>query len=416
MVMLALYYCPRYAARLFLKLNLIMFKHVYFGLLLLLPGAAMANTATEVRLATFNVSMESSNYLPPGATGDNTVLAAILSNGDNPQIKNIAAIIQRVRPDVLLLNEFDYIANPELGIQAFIRNYLNKAQKGSEPIDYPYFYYSTVNTGQPSPFDLDNNGKATGVGADAWGFGFYPGQYGMVLLSKYPIDLANIRTFQQFKWKDMPGFMPTKKADGSPWYSSEAWAEFPLSSKSHWDIPLIINGNTVHILASHPTPPVFDGEENRNGIRNHDEIRFWLDYLNPAEAGYIYDDNGKTGGLAVNSRFVLLGDLNASADGDGDAIHTAIKALVSHHRIDQSFTPASKGGAEHTPDNLNATFHTASWRMRADYVLPSKSGFRLKDSGVFWPEKADPLYPLVGSRGASSDHRMVWVKLALNAD
>ncbi|KKO48964.1 endonuclease [Arsukibacterium sp. MJ3] len=395
-----------------------MFKHMYFGLLLLLflSGAAMANTATEVRLATFNVSMESSNYLPPGATGDNTVLATILVNGDNPQIKNIAAIIQRVRPDVLLLNEFDYIAMPEFGIQAFIKNYLNQAQQGSEPIDYPYFYYSTVNTGQPSPFDLDNNGKATGVGADAWGFGFYPGQYGMVILSKYPINTGQVRTFQHFKWQDMPNFMPTIKADGSPWYSKAAWQQFPLSSKSHWDVPLLINGKTVHILASHPTPPVFDGEENRNGIRNHDEIRFWLDYLNPAEAGYIYDDNGKTGGLTDNSRFVLLGDLNASADGDGDAISTAIKALVSHHRINQSFTPASKGGAENTPELFHAKYHTASWRMRADYVLASDFGFNIKDGGVFWPAKDDADYPLVGSRGASSDHKLVWLTLALTAD
>ena len=54
--------------------------------------------------------------------------------------------------------------------------------------------------------------------------------------------------------------------------------------------------------------------------------------------------------------------------------------------------------------------------MRADYVLPSKAGFTITDSGVFWPEKTNPLYPLVGSRGASSDHRLVWIKLELSAD
>ena len=34
-------------------------------------------------------------------------LPAALSNSDHPQISNIAEIIQRVRPDILLLNEFD---------------------------------------------------------------------------------------------------------------------------------------------------------------------------------------------------------------------------------------------------------------------------------------------------------------------
>ena len=379
-------------------------------------GAFFNMNAATVTFATFNVSMEAQNYLADGEKGDATVLAKLLQTDSQPQIKNIAHIIQLTRPDVLLLNEFDYIADSEQGVKAFIRNYLNKAQGDAKPIDYPYFYYNTVNTGTPSPYDLDNDGIASGTGADAWAFGFYPGQYGMLLLSKYPIDQANVRTFQQFKWKDMPGFLPTVKADGSPWYSAEAWQQFPLSSKSHWDIPLTINGKTVHVLASHPTPPVFDGAENRNGKRNHDEIRFWVDYLSGDDADYIYDDNGNKGGLATDTRFVLLGDQNASADGEGDALSAAIIALHTHDRINNSNTPQSAGGAENSPGNPLARFHTAGWRMRADYVLPSKFGWEIQHSGVFWPQKSDPLYPLVGSRGASSDHRLVWVTLQLSAD
>lgn len=379
-------------------------------------GASLNMSASEVTFATFNVSMEAQNYLPRGENGSAAVLEQLLQTDEQPQIRNIAQIIQLVRPDVLLLNEFDYIADSDKGIKAFITNYLNKDQGDAKAINYPYFYYNTVNTGQPSPYDLDNDGKATGTGADAWGYGFYPGQYGMVLLSKFPIDVNNVRTFQHFKWRDMPNFMPTKKADGSPWYSKEAWHEFPLSSKSHWDIPLNINGKTVHVLASHPTPPVFDGKENRNGIRNHDEVRFWVDYLTAGENNYIYDDNGNKGGLANTASFVLLGDQNSSADGEGDALNSGISALYNHARVNNQLPPQSKGGAEHTPNNAKAAFHTADWRMRADYVLPSKAGFVLKQSGVFWPEKADALYPLVGSRGASSDHRLVWVKLELSAE
>ncbi|WNO61521.1 endonuclease/exonuclease/phosphatase family protein [Rheinheimera sp. MMS21-TC3] len=372
--------------------------------------------AKQVTFATFNVSMEAQNYLPHGQNGDATVLAKLLQSGSEPQIKNIAHIVQIVRPDVLLLNEFDYIADSEKGVKAFIRNYLNKAQGDAAAIDYPYFYYNTVNTGQPSPFDLDNDGVASGTGADAWGFGFYPGQYGMVLLSKYPIDTSAVRTFQHFKWKDMPDFMPTTKADGSPWYSKAAWQKFPLSSKSHWDIPLTIAGETVRVLMSHPTPPAFDGPEKRNANRNHDEIRFWLDYISENKADYIYDDNGKKGGLEEAVRFVIMGDQNASADKEGNALHCAICNLVNHDKVNNSLAPKSKGGAEHSPDNPVATFHTAAWRMRADYVLPSKFGFSVKESGVFWPAKDEANYHLVGSRNASSDHRLVWLKLALNQD
>ncbi|WP_333608555.1 endonuclease/exonuclease/phosphatase family protein [Arsukibacterium sp.] len=368
--------------------------------------------AQQLTVATFNVSMEAENYLPIGETVSPQVLIDLLKTDSHPQIKNIAAIIQRVRPDIILLNEFDYIADPALGVKAFIKNYLNTPQAGSEAIDYPYYFYSTVNTGQPSPFDLDNDGKATGVGADAWGYGFYPGQYGMLLLSKYPIKTEQVRTFQHFKWKDMPDYLPTKKADGSRWYSDEAWQQIPLSSKSHWDIPILVGQNTVHMLASHPTPPVFDGPENRNGKRNHDEIRFWTDYLTPASSSYIYDDKGQYGGLAENNAFIILGDLNASIN-EGDAIKTGIQNLLAHPRLKSESMPHSAGGAAHTPDNPHGRFHTAVWRMQVDYVLPSTQGFKVLEKGVFWPEPQQADYRLVGSRDASSDHRLVWLKLAI---
>ena len=79
---------------------------------------------------------------------------------------------------------------------------------------------------------------------------------------------------RQFRWADMPGnLIPTD------FYSPEEQAALRLSSKSHWDVPVRIGRRTVHFLVSHPTPPTFDGPEDRNGRRNHDEIRFWADYV-----------------------------------------------------------------------------------------------------------------------------------------
>ena len=77
------------------------------------------------------------------------------------------------------------------------------------------------------------------------------------------------------------------------------------------------------------------------------------------------------------------------------------------------FRSTSIGAAEHSPGRPHAASHTASWRMRADYVLPSKQGLKIKEGGVFWPAKADADYPLVGTRDASSDHRLVWLTLQL---
>jgi len=391
-------------------------KKILLILTMLSPGILFSQTkkkVTELTFATYNASMEAENYVPRGTKGNSEqVLIKELASGTNAQIKNIASIIQTVRPDVILLNEFDYIQDPELGVKAFVKNYLMKSQNGARAIDYPYYFYSTVNTGQPSPFDLNNDGKMDRFGNDAWGFGNYPGQYAMVVLSKYPIDSKNVRTFQNFKWKDMPDAQKITKADGSDWYSTEAWAQFPLSSKSHWDVPVQVSGKTIHVLVSHPTPPTFDGAEDRNGKRNFDEIRFWRDYISGETGAYIYDDKGQKGGLGNDVPFVIMGDQNASPD-EGNAITAGIRSLLAHPKVNSETAPESKGGAQHSPDNAFAKNHTAFWRMRADYVLPSKKGFQIKGSGVFWPAKGEPLSELVEKRESSSDHRLVWVKVGL---
>ncbi|MEM7025153.1 MAG: endonuclease/exonuclease/phosphatase family protein, partial [Pseudomonadota bacterium] len=161
--------------------------------------ACLAQTSEQdrtetVRFATYNVSL---NRPEAGA------LIAELSTGDSAQGRTIAEIIQRTRPDVLLINEFD-LDDEAQAAKLFSDNYLAISQNGAEPIDYPHIFVAPSNTGIPSGFDLDNDG-VVGGGGDAYGFGAFPGQYGMVVYSRYPIDLNAVRTFQTFLWKDMPG-------------------------------------------------------------------------------------------------------------------------------------------------------------------------------------------------------------------
>ena len=386
------------------------------ALLVAFIALAMTSTASArtLRIATFNVSMEGGNSVARGVTPEGHELQTALSGSEHPQIRNIAEIIQRVRPDVLLLNEFDYHPDPALAVRPFLERYLRRSQAGTEPIDYPYFYQGPVNTGIDSGMDLDRDGRATGTGQDAFGYGLYPGQYGMLLLSRFPIDYDSIRSFQLFLWKHMPdNLMADMQAtDGEPWYPPEVQERLRLSSKSHWDVPVTINGRTLHVLASHPTPPVFDGPEDRNGRRNHDEIRFWVDYLSGGDSGaYIYDDKGNRGGLS-GERFVVLGDLNASTE-EGDARRESIGDLLSHPAVRRGLIPTSDGGRANRADSTFSPAHTASWGMRADYVIPSRAGWRVRDAGVFWPTEDSPLYRLVRERRASSDHRLVWVDLEL---
>src|SRR3546814_8760084 len=98
----------------------------------------------------------------------------------------------------------------------------------------------------------------------------------------------------------------------------------------------------VHFLISHPTPPVFDGAENRNGLRNHDEIRLWAEYLSGAAIDWLYDDSGRRGGLAPDAAFVLAGDLTADPV-DGDGYQHPVRLLLDHPRINAAFVPTSTG-------------------------------------------------------------------------
>ena len=372
-----------------------------------------------VRFATYNASLNRA------AAGQ---LVSDLSTPDNTQARNIAEVLQRVRPDGVLLNEFDYVEDYR-AVDLFRRSYLERSQQGARPIRYPYAFTAPSNTGIPTGFDLDRSGTVGG-GNDAYGFGEFPGQYGMVVLSRYPIDYEQIRTFQTFRWADMPGaLLPDDPATAAPadWYSSEILEVFRLSSKSHWDVPVKIGRRTVHVLASHPTPPTFDGPEDRNGTRNHDEIRFWADYVTPGAGRYIYDDEGRRGGLRPGSRFVILGDQNADPL-DGDSVDAAINQLLDSRWIrDPKPTSAGvveaarlQGGANLTHrgdpayDTADFNDNPAPGNLRADYVLPSRRGLKVKGAGVFWPVRSDPLSRLTGEFPfPTSDHRLVWVDLRI---
>ncbi|NPD06616.1 endonuclease/exonuclease/phosphatase family protein [Nocardioides sp. zg-1308] len=377
----------------------------------------------ELRFSTFNASL---NRLTAGE------LVSDLSTPDDPQAAAVAETIQRTDPDVLLINEFDYV---EGGVAAelFRENYLEVGHNGAAPVDYPYYFVAPVNTGVPSGLDLDNSGTVEG-GNDAYGFGTFPGQYGMVVYSKYPIASDDVRTFQDFLWKDMPGaLLPDDPATPAPrdWYSPAELDVFRLSSKSHWDVPIRVPGREpVHFLVSHPTPPTFDGTEDRNGTRNHDEIRFWADYVSGGrQAGYIYDDEGRRGGLERHRHFVIAGDQNADPY-DGDSVDEAINQLLDHPRV-QDPHPTSTGAVEqarlqaganltHTgPDAEDtADFDDLVGRgpgnLRADYVLPSRT-LQVRGAGVYWLPTSDPLFSrLVGVYPfPASDHRLVWVDVRL---
>ena len=415
------------------------------------PAAAPAQPPPAapgtLRVVTYNASLFRREQ---GALGRE------LAAPGSPQPSTIAAVLQEVRPDLLLINEFDYDGPPDDGhatrppapaALAFVRHYLEVPQGGRAPLSCPTLFSAPSNTGMPTGVDLDRDGRVAG-GNDARGFGLFPGQYGLLVCSRLTLRPEAVRSFRRFLWRDMPG------ADLPPgWYGPEALAALPLSSKNHWDLPFELPAAStspgeatapaaprlLHFLVSHPTPPGFDGPEDRNGRRNHDEIRLWADYLSPAKGGYLVDDAGQRGPLAADASFVIAGDLNADPyDGasrrEGER-GGAIRQLLQHPRVHPeaalgSLVPRSAGAVEAAArqGGANAAHRgpaaedTADFseggpnspgNLRVDYVLPS-ADLEVCASGVFWPTADDPAFALVNDDAeSSSDHRLVWVDIAL---
>ncbi|MEX2365572.1 MAG: endonuclease/exonuclease/phosphatase family protein [Pseudohongiellaceae bacterium] len=328
------------------------------------------------RVATYNVALNR-----PRADD----LVAELCSVPGTQLSALMEVMAEVDADIWVINELDY--DPEHRALAAFQRLLADAG-----MDYPYCFTAPVNTGVPSGRDLVkqdlSNPRETPLG-----FGDFPGQYGMAVLSAFPLKVDHCRTFQHFLWRDMPSALLPVNPDGSAFYSQEDLAVVRLSSKSHWDLPVELPTGVCHLLVSHPTPPAFDGPERRNVCRNHDEIRFWVDYI--SGESYMTDDQGLNGGLVPDEPFIVTGDLNASPTG-GDSQTEAIQRLVSHTQI-QPVRPLSDRG-----NGL-----TARWRLRADYVLPS-THLPVLDTGVFWPKPGDPLSQSVDR---ASDHRPVWLDI-----
>lgn len=382
------------------------------------PSGSAPEAAKPLRFATFNAALNRE------AAGQ---LRADLAGGAHPQGKAVAAIIQRVRPDVLLLQEFDRDLE---ALTIFQDLYLGRGQDGAAPIEYPYVYVPAVNTGTPSGLDLDKDGRADGPG-DALGFGRFPGQYGFALLSTYPIDADHIRSHQRLLWRDMPGaHLPIQHRSEGGWYSEAALAALPLSSKNHVVVPIEIGDRRVHVVAAHPTPPVFDGPEDRNGHRNYDELALAAALISGAD--WPTSDQGQPGpALGPNDAFVLMGDMNADPT-DGDSMAGAIAQILDHPRVHPAvargpLVPRSAGSEASiaarpksiSPVKGDPGVHTAGWGLRVDYVLPSVDLTPVA-SGVFWPAPGAPDAALVQpvmvekhQHNPSSDHRLVWVDLTL---
>lgn len=354
--------------------------------------------------------------------------------GNDDQLAAAAEVIQRQpEPDVLLICELDN--NFQEGEQtdthngiAFLDNYLTVPQADDlSGVDFEYFYAPESNTGVPSGIDQFKDGyrleqadefpEADDYANDCYGYGEYPGHFAMGIYSQHPIDFDAIRTFRRLRWADMPESripraedrVTEEEADESDevwtgWFTPPERDRFRLSSKTHADIPIEVNGETVHAFITHPTPPGFDGPENMNGRRCYAENKLVADFVRDAD--YLYDDTGERGGLG-DEPFVIMGDLNTEPG--EEVTYNVIEEHVFNDRVNTESIPTSAGGRAAGPEG--SEFWTADFEKQADYVLPSTE-FSITDSTVFWPSPEDePELNELARNG--SDHFMIWTEVEL---
>lgn len=337
--------------------------------------------ADSLRIATYNVEM---NRAGPG------LLLRDLQKGEDPAIAAAVQVIIALNADVLLLTGFDYDLN-QVALTAFADRLANAG------VTYPHQFSTRPNTGLVTGLDLNADGYLGGPG-DAQGYGRFSGEGGMAVLSRLPIRTAEVRDFSDFLWKDLPSAL---LFDGM---TADAKNLQRLSSTGHWEVPVdLADGTTLRLLAWYATPPVFDGIEDRNGRRNHDEAAFWTALM-----------DGTLPYSPPQTPFILLGDANLDPK-DGDGLSSGISALLQHPSLQD---PAAKGTSLRTePGQLgDPSFDTADFSakngpggLRVDYVFPS-ADLAVSGAGVFWPDAADPLAQVLTT---ASRHYPVWVDIAV---
>lgn len=317
-----------------------------------------------------------------------------IRSGTDPQAEAVAAVIAAAGADMIVLSGIDYDA--DLLALAALADRIAAAGGAT----YPHLFALPPNSGIQTGIDLDGDGRA-GRPGDAHGWGRFAGAGALALLSRLPVATEEAVNLSNLLWADLPGGL-IEGAGLSP----EARAVQRLSSTGHWQVPLRLpGGGRLTLLIWSATPPVFDGPEDRNGRRNHDEAALWLRHL-----------DGALGLPAPEPPFVLLGNANLDPV-DGEGRRDALDGLLSHPRL-QDPGPIGAFGAlfPEAAHRGPAARDTVDWpdtpgpgNLRVVYLLPS-TDLAVTDAGILWPVPGDPL---ADSVARASRHRLVWVDLAL---
>ncbi|NUB46369.1 endonuclease/exonuclease/phosphatase family protein [Fertoebacter nigrum] len=326
--------------------------------------------ADTLRIATYTTELARRG---PG------LLLRDIRRGDDPQVLAVLAMIKAVDADAILLTGIDY-DHDLLALHALADALASGGQ------DYPHRFALRPNTGMATGLDMDGDGRRGGA-RDAQGYGRFAGAGGMALLSRLPVDLAALQDYSGLLWRDLPG------ADLPAEMAADVRAVQRLSTTAHWEVPLILpDGSRLRLLAWHATPPVFDGPEDRNGRRNHDEAAFWLRLL-----------GGQMAQPPPAPPFVLLGNANLDLHA-GQGRTAAMASLLAHPALRDPLPQGADG-----PATADYSARDGPGKLRVDYVLPSVD-LRITAAGVLRPA---PGTALAATASTASRHAPVWADIVI---
>ncbi|UWR24277.1 endonuclease/exonuclease/phosphatase family protein [Sulfitobacter sp. S190] len=282
--------------------------------------------AEPFRIATFNTELS--------RKGPGLLLRDILRGGDE-QIDAAVALLVQARPDIVALQGIDHDLRGT-ALAAF------QTALRDAGLTLDHAIGLRPNSGQRSGLDLNGNGR-TGDADDAHGYGRFAGAGGMALLSRFPLEI--VTDYTAMLWRDLPQNIYPTGQDG-PFGGPQVLAAHRLSSKGHWVVSATLpDGSAVEIMTYHATPPVFDGPEDRNGRRNHDETALWSWHLDTRTS---------------TAPFVILGVPNIDTQ-RGEGRPEAIEKLLADPRVQSPF------GNDPTADFRDPV----PGDLRVDYLLPS---------------------------------------------
>ena len=319
---------------------------------MVLALACTSAQAEALRIATFNAELTRKG---PG------ILLRDILRGKDEQVDAFIMLMGDVRPDIIALQGIDYDLR-QTTLKALIEA-LSDAD-----LSYSHSFTSAPNAGQSSGLDLNGNGTL-GDADDAHGFGRYSGMGDMAVLSRFPIDEYAVEDFTPMLWRDLSGHI-YPMVDSAPFGGEDVFAAHRLSSRGHWVVPIQTPDHGVlRLMTFHATPPIYDGDEDRNGRRNHDEVAFWLDYFD-------YDINPQP--------FILAGTANIDPK-RGSGRRKAIKTLLASPFLQNPFD-----------DSPTADFRDSlPGDLRVDYLMPS-TDWKVVANGMVSAPKA-------------SRHSLLWV-------